>query len=557
MIASNTTKILLTLFFCSLEFFVGAELTNHLAKAQTIFSQDFELGMAPMTVVDVDMQPPAAQVANLQGKWIAFASSDGNGTVIAAQSSWYDPAGASDDWMITPSIAIPDSNAIIRWEAKAPNPSFRDGYQVLISTTDNSIASFTDTLFEVDDEFAEWETRLFSLDEYIGQSIFIAFRNNSNDDDVLFVDNIWVGIPSADDAELLVVDIGCPSPPGSRQVSVNINNKGINTITSLDISYNFNGLMKTESLSNLNIGTGEVYNFTFPQPINMELGADQKITASLTNINGNDDPIPEDNADSLSFEVVESVKNIQAKDTDGVDWDLFNELQNGKPIIIDFFASWCTPCEISTPALNSMYVNNGADQNMQVLGLSVEPNDTDETVKGLNWGATYPKFKYYQESDDLFFHYADDHCLNDENFLPFFVMICPNSPDGKPENSAIVRADDGYEVNMFSNFYQQKLDECLEEITAVQDLEELVSDIKLSPNPTSGKLLLEFFLEETQALELNIFNSTGQLLAHQNLGKVNGYFNYPINTEDFANGFYWISLSANDKVLSRKFVVSR
>ena len=269
-----------------------------------------------------------ADVASWDGKWIASGINSGNGTVVAIQSSWYDPAGASDDWMITPKISVTEESTLVRWEAKAIDIDFKDGYQVLVSTTNDLVTSFKDTLFEISAEDTEWVTRRADLKAYAGQDIYIAFRNNSNDKFALVMDNIWVGVPFEDDALIQTVDLGCASPPGDKPLSINIENKGRNDITSFDISYTLNsGTTITRSLQNINIPPGGTYNYSFPQPVSIVEGDDQNVEVVVSNINGNDDPVPSDNTTKLEFDVVNPTRNFTLTDTKDNEVELFQELK--------------------------------------------------------------------------------------------------------------------------------------------------------------------------------------------------------------------------------------
>ncbi|MEL6924722.1 MAG: choice-of-anchor J domain-containing protein, partial [Bacteroidota bacterium] len=126
---------------------------NHLAQAQAIFSHDFENGLNPMKVVDVDNRNPHPDKANFDGEWSVKLTSEG---AVGVQSSWYSPAGQSDDWLITPAISITDANTQLRWQARAFNANFREDYEVLLSTTDDATSSFIQPLFDMEGERTTW-----------------------------------------------------------------------------------------------------------------------------------------------------------------------------------------------------------------------------------------------------------------------------------------------------------------------------------------------------------------------------------------------------------------
>jgi peroxiredoxin len=51
----------------------------------------------------------------------------------------------------------------------------------------------------------------------------------------------------------------------------------------------------------------------------------------------------------------------------------------GKLVVIDFWATWCPPCEFEIPVLNSLY-DSEHDQNVVILGVSVD-TDGPEVVR--------------------------------------------------------------------------------------------------------------------------------------------------------------------------------
>ena len=141
------------------------------------------------------------------------------------------------NWMVLPPVEVTDETFMLHWQS-APNqmPRYMDGYVVMVSNGSNEIAmdNFTDTLFQaasmldipgngqsvdysnftftegylhadgatLTDYFADdgggtlyrglLEPHSASLADYMGQTIYIAFLHNSDDDERLAVDDILV-----------------------------------------------------------------------------------------------------------------------------------------------------------------------------------------------------------------------------------------------------------------------------------------------------------------------------------------------------------------------------
>jgi len=164
--------------------------------AQTsILSEDFQSGI-PVTfsIVDNDGLTPNAAVADYTAAWISIADPEDNMNMVAGSTSFFEPIGEADRWLITPQLVLGAFGNSISWNAKSHDASFPDDYLVLISTTTADLASFTDTIGSVQQENAEWTSRSVDLsaEGYNGQTVYFAFRNNTNNGFKLYIDDISV-----------------------------------------------------------------------------------------------------------------------------------------------------------------------------------------------------------------------------------------------------------------------------------------------------------------------------------------------------------------------------
>ncbi len=139
--------------------------------------------------------------------WVIFEGIEGAltpiGTKCAISASYFtDYAVPADRWMITPAIKL-YANTSLQWDASASTPKHRDGYLVKISTTNNNPESFTTTLFSIKPEEISWTNHSVDLHSYIGQTVYIAFVQNSRDKYLIMLDNIKI----LGDAEIITSDI--------------------------------------------------------------------------------------------------------------------------------------------------------------------------------------------------------------------------------------------------------------------------------------------------------------------------------------------------------------
>lgn len=203
----NRKNLLLSIFWLPL--MAGAQ--------NTYINCDFSNGIPKsFTQVDGDNNEPSTDMKAIgfeRGKgWIDYVLTKENNNRVACSTSWYSPAGTSDDWLITPAFTVGSSEAVANWVAKAADKRHRDGYTVYVSTAENASTDNFDRqkpLFTVSQEEPEWTHHSVSLADYAGKRIRLAFVNNSTNQSRLYLDDIFVGIPSS---LYMLVDIPEVSP---------------------------------------------------------------------------------------------------------------------------------------------------------------------------------------------------------------------------------------------------------------------------------------------------------------------------------------------------------
>lgn len=305
-------------------FFSALSLCALYGQAQ-IFSEDFSSGIpSTFTLIDNDSLTPNASVNYVTDAWVARSAS-GNG--YAASTSWYDPAGTADDWLITPSITITNANTYLLWKAGAPDADFPDGYEVLISTTGTNIADFT-MVYSNNGEGAPFISRALDISSYAGSSIHVAFRNNSNDMFLLFVDDIMVAEYSDADVAGLDIDINkfyATNTAIDIEASFTNNGKAINSAT---LNYSVNGgAAVSTSLSGLSFNPTATETFASGTAWTPSAAGIYEIKVWLSNLNGGNADV--DNSNDTAYATVEVVANPPQRNV----------------LAEEFSSSTCPPCK--------------------------------------------------------------------------------------------------------------------------------------------------------------------------------------------------------------------
>lgn len=227
--------------------------TGLTASAQQIFFNcDFSEGFPEGTsLFDVDGNEPSVDMKNLGfdigTPWIIIQDKDGN--YSACSTSWYKSPGKSNDWMVTPPIEITSSGVLLRWIGKAADKDYKDGYSVYISEAgpEPELFDTTEPLFNTKGEKAEWASHEISLDEYVGKTVYLAFVNDSKDKSTLYIDDIFVGVPSCLEVESIIPRV--MDKPGNITVSGTVFNTSDKDIKGFTLKYQFgNGEIHTQEL---------------------------------------------------------------------------------------------------------------------------------------------------------------------------------------------------------------------------------------------------------------------------------------------------------------------
>jgi len=296
-------------------------------KAQ-IFSEDFNAGIpSTFTLTDGDGLTPN----NTNYTVGSFASSNltssaGIAEDCAVSISWFNPiACCADDWMVTPSITIPNStNPIaLTFNAITYEAAYPDGVEVYVSTTGTSPSDFLSTTaiynttpttpgpvstpIAGNGENDVWTIRSVDMSSYAGQTIYIAFRNNSNDMNILGIDDIIVKELQDNEATLSSLDITPYSAaPANINISGVVTNSGGNTITALDITWADGTNSYTDNLS-VNITPGSTYNFTHSDQLSMTSAGNANISVTIDMVNSSVDPDMSNNSLAAIATVLTSI----------------------------------------------------------------------------------------------------------------------------------------------------------------------------------------------------------------------------------------------------------
>lgn len=349
-----------------------------------IFSEDFEgvtttpvggvsVGDVPSgwTLYDEDGNVPASGVSFMDKAWKVRANGDSHGNV-AVSTSWYDPVGTSNDWMVSPQITIPNNtNFALLYDVSAFQAPYPDSYEVRISTTGNTPADFTDAALIAEASPASFSNRVLLLDSYAGEDIYIAFRNTAIDQNMLLIDNIKVKELPQNDVALTEIILPTYFKINSAEgINVKVKNLGGNVVNTATIEWSDGVNTNSHEYTGLNISPYQVKNIALQIYPNYSVPEKHDITVNITDVNGVADTYPSDNE---GLTTVYTVSTTVTK----------------KVVIEEGTGTWCGWCPRGIVAMKYMYDNPSMFPNF--IGIAVHNGDP-MTVNAYDGGANFSGF---------------------------------------------------------------------------------------------------------------------------------------------------------------------
>jgi hypothetical protein len=184
-----------------------------------LFSEDFSSGLGTQLMFyEGDNLTPNSEMqdygftASSTPWWVGSDDQgDDPGNYAAMSTSAYTTSGKSDDWMVIPSLYLPDENCHLDFKTQGFRKSCQDRLSVYIIPSSkvyntlsdeamtelraNKVLLYNEVVNPGDSEDLlanDWTNVQISLSDYAGKDVYIAFVNENQDQSIVFVDDIEV-----------------------------------------------------------------------------------------------------------------------------------------------------------------------------------------------------------------------------------------------------------------------------------------------------------------------------------------------------------------------------
>jgi len=224
--------------------------------------------------------------------------------------------------------------------------------------------------------------------------------------------------------------------------------------------------------------------------------------------------------------------------------------------------TWTTYSEADIPAIN----RPGSDFHFDVNGNVWVPRDLYGAIKfdGTTWSNPYTD--NFDDIDNITVHAIESDATGKVYFSHQYGvttllddewdnLLIEDVPNENTSAQSYLQFDDAGTLWWASNRHGV-FSRTPTFGTSVHTDIEAVNSFSIYPNPAVNQTTLDFAIEESADVNVQVYNYLGQLQANSDLGQLPaGTFQETIDLSRFAKGFYTIQLTINDQISTRKLVV--
>ncbi|MCE7923968.1 MAG: hypothetical protein DYG98_13000 [Haliscomenobacteraceae bacterium CHB4] len=223
--------------------------------------------------------------------------------------------------------------------------------------------------------------------------------------------------------------------------------------------------------------------------------------------------------------------NFTVTDTDGETHTLYDYLDSGRVVVLDFFYTTCGPCQFYSPQVNLAYEKYGCNTD-KVFFMSIDYHDTDAEVQAYDqqFSIKYPSVSGLDGGGD-----AVVALYNISSFPTFYVI---------DSSKTIVEQIDPPTLQVFDYRFQQL--GILPAACEVSSAKETITSghIELYPNPLTGSsLFVQLPGEGYEGWYFEMLDFTGRLVHSGPLNSIGGLAT-EVEVGDLPSGIFLLKINA-------------
>lgn len=239
--------------------------------------------------------------------------------------------------------------------------------------------------------------------------------------------------------------------------------------------------------------------------------------------------------------VAQTPPDFTVTDTEGNSLNLYNTLNSGKTIMLDFFFTTCPPCIENVDNIEHIYQQFGAGQGMfDIWGINDRNSDAQVIAYKAAQGVTNPCASG-SEGNALSVVNQYSSVYNFTGF-PTYSIICPDKSmtwdvwpisTNAPQIAAALTNDCGLQPSA----------------AGVGDNEK-TTDVVLYPNPANEYTRIDYVLKNAGVLKFEVYNILGSLVKTITPGQVNaGHKTTSLQVAELPSGNYAVRMLLNNETI--------
>ncbi len=234
--------------------------------------------------------------------------------------------------------------------------------------------------------------------------------------------------------------------------------------------------------------------------------------------------------------------DFTATDVEGHEHNLFQVLDSGQYVLIDFFFTTCGPCQDAAPKINEAYLYFGCN-NFDVMFWAIDTGDDDAaciafdetfgveypTISGVEGGGTAICNTYQIGAYPTVILIAPDHSIVVQDIWPI------------PSAQTIIDELEGYGITQ---------NDCY---VGVDNIDNTAQKITLYPNPANSELNIETIDTKNKIVKIQVIDIMGKVVSTIENIQTSNNNKVTISLNRLEKGLYFINLTfENQKTVTEK-----